>query len=141
MAVIDRDVDGVLARLVEFELLDVDDEITDEEIGVRRNHHIDRHIDARHDQFAVFIHEIHFYFVGPFLDAVEGNAQRDGTLRMNGRKLAGDDRVEGSQQVQFTAVIGGGVTKDSDLNGHTSGDEVTAEVWSGKANELHRNLI
>lgn len=71
MAIVDGDIDRVLAWLVEFELLDIDDEITDEKIGVARNHHIHGHIDAWHDEPTVFIDEVHFYFVGPFLDAVE----------------------------------------------------------------------
>ena len=63
VAVIDGDVDGVLARLIELELLDVDDEIADEKICVRGDRNIDGHIDAGHDKATVFIHEIHFHFV------------------------------------------------------------------------------
>ena len=121
MAVIDGDVDGVLAGLIKFKLLDVDDEVADEKVRVVGNHYVERHIDAGHDELSVFIDEIHFYFVGAFLDAVEGEAKGDGALRVDGGELAGDDGVERAEQIEFAVVVRGRVAKHRNLNGHTAG--------------------
>jgi hypothetical protein len=102
-------------------LLDVDDEVADEKIRVAGNRDIDGHIDAGHDEAAIFIDEIHFHFVGAFLDAVEGNAERDGTLRMNGGEGAGDDRVERAEKIELPVIIGGRVAQNRNLDGHTAG--------------------
>ena len=121
MAIIDGDVDGILAWLIKFELLHVDNEIPDEKICVARDCNVHRHIDAGHYEAAVFIDEIHFHFVGAFLDAVEGNAKCDGTLRMDRGERAGDDRVERAEKVELPVVIGGRVAQNRNLDGHTAG--------------------
>lgn len=99
MAGIQCDIDGILTWLVEFQLLDVDDEISDEEIRIGRNDNIDRHVDAGHDKTAILIHEVHFDLVLAFLDSAEGHAEDDGALRVNGRELVGDNRIECPEQI------------------------------------------
>jgi len=121
VAVIDGDINRVLARLIEFKLLDIDDEIADEEIRVAGDCNVHWHIDAGHDEAAVFVDEIHFHFVGAFLDAVEGNAKRHGALRMNRGEGAGDDRVERAEKIELPVVIGGCVAQNRNLDGHTAG--------------------
>ena len=44
----------VLARVIKLQLLNVDDEISHQEIGIAWNNDIDRHIDARHDKTSLF---------------------------------------------------------------------------------------
>ena len=130
VAIIDGDVDGVLAGLIEFELLDVDDEVADEEIGVARNDHIQGHIDAWHDEAAVFVDEVHFHFVGSFLDAVKGNAERDGTLRMDRGQLTCENGVKSAEKIQFPVVIGGRVAQNRNLDGHTAARSYErADLW------------
>ena len=74
VAVIDGDIDGVLSRLIELQLLDIDDKVPHEKIGIAWNQHIDWHVDAGHDELSVFIDEIHLHFVGAFLDSVKRDA-------------------------------------------------------------------
>ena len=115
---VDGDIDRVLAGIVEFELLDVYHEIADQEIQVCRDHDLHRHVDARHDEPPVFIDEIHFHFVGAFLDLAERDSKRDRALGMYGGKMSGHDRIERAEDIELASVIGRRVAQDSHLNVH-----------------------
>src|SRR5437762_4296157 len=106
LATVDGDVNGVLARLFKFQLLDVDEEIARDKIRVGRQRHLDGHVDAPHHEATVFVHEVHFYSVMTLFDAAEDDAQGDRTLGVYGGQLVGDNRVEGPQQIELSAVIG-----------------------------------
>ena len=95
MPAIHRHVDPVLPWFFELQLLDIDDEIAHQKIELGRDADIDRHINAGHDQPAVFIDKIHFDLVMAFFDPAERNAKRDGALRVDRWQLAGDDGIEG----------------------------------------------
>ena len=82
---LDGQVDRILPHVLELELLDIDDKIADEEIGVRRNGDLDRHVDTRHHELPVLIHKVHFYRMMPLLDPTEGEPERHGALRMDRR--------------------------------------------------------
>jgi hypothetical protein len=118
MTAIDGDIDGVLARFLEFELLDINDEISDEKVGFGGNGHTYGHVDTRHDETAIFIDKVHLNFMVSLLDPVEGHAKSDRTLRVNSGQLAGDDGVEGAEEIQLSVVIGGCVAQNRNLNCH-----------------------
>jgi hypothetical protein len=118
LASVDGDIDGVLAWFFEFQLLDVDDEIAHQEVEFGRDGDLDGHVDGRHDEFAVFVHEIHPDFVGAFLDAAEGNSQGNRALGMHRGELLGHDGVESPEDVQLAIVISGGVAKNCNLDIH-----------------------
>ena len=55
------------------------------------------------------------------LRLLEHHAERDGALRVHGRELRGEDRVEGAQDVQLAAVVRRRITQDRHLNFHKVG--------------------
>jgi hypothetical protein len=118
MASVDGEIEGVVSCFFEFELLDVDDEIPGKKIPVGREFDIGGQFDARHDGAPIFVHQVHADAVRSFLDAAEDEAERDGALGMDGGQLVSDDGVEAAEQVEFSAVIGGGVAEHSNLNIH-----------------------
>ncbi len=118
MAPVDCDVDRILAGPVEFQLLDIDDEVARHKTGVRGQGNIERHLDAGHDEFAVVIHEIHFHLVRSFFDFIEDHAQRHRTLGVHRRHLLGQDGVKRAQQIQLAAVVRGGIAQDRDRDVH-----------------------
>jgi hypothetical protein len=118
VATIDGEVEGIVPGLVELELLDIDDEIARQEIAIGGEAHIGGQFDAGHDGTTVFVDEVHAHAVLAFLDAAEDQAEGNGALGMNGWELVGDDGIEGAEEIEFTAVIGGGVAKHGDLNIH-----------------------
>lgn len=122
MAAIDGDVDGVVAGLFEFEVLDVDDEVARQKIAVVGEDNVGRELDAWHDGAAVFVDEVHADLVGAFLDPAEDDAEGDGTLGMNGGKLVGDDGIEGAEEVEFAAIIGGSIAEHGNLDVHGEND-------------------
>ena len=99
MPSVDRDVDRVLARFIELQLLDVDDEIPDQDRLLGWDGHVERHVDARHHKPAIFIHEIHSHLVSAFLHSPKRNPKSDRALRVMRGQLLGDDGVEGAEQV------------------------------------------
>lgn len=116
---INREVEGVMASFLEFELLDIDDEIAREKIAIGRKPDIGGQFDAGHDGTAVFIDEIHPNAVRAFFDATEDESKGDRALRMNGWQLMCDDGVEGAEQIELAGIIRGGITEHSDLNVHS----------------------
>src|SRR5947208_5506310 len=83
---VQRDVHGVKARLVEFQLLKVDDEIARAKVHIlrQRNLHGNRRKVLRHDRMAVGIHEVEAEVVLAFITAEERDAQGHGALRVGG---------------------------------------------------------
>src|SRR5205807_5294044 len=80
---VDSEINGVLARLFELQLLNVDDEIARHEVDVGRQDDLHRHVDARHHETAILVHKIHFHLVLTFFDLAENKAERDRALRVN----------------------------------------------------------
>lgn len=118
VATIDSDIDRVVTGFGELELLNVDDEIARKKIPFRREPDIGWKFDAGHDGSSVFIDEIHANAMGSFLNSAEDHTERDGTLGMHRGELLGDDRVEGAEQIEFAAIIGGGIAEHGNLDIH-----------------------
>jgi hypothetical protein len=118
VSAIDGDINGVMAGFFELEMLDVDDEISREEIAIVGKHDIRRELDAGHDGATVFVDKVHAYLVRSLFDAAEDNAEGDRTLRVDGRELMGDDGIECAEEVEFAGVIGGGIAEHGYLNIH-----------------------
>jgi hypothetical protein len=135
VAAVDGDVDGVVAGFFEFEVLDVNDEITREKIAVVGEHDVGGEFDAGHDGAAVLVDEVHADLVGALLDAAEDDTEGDGALRMDGGELVGDDGIEGAEQVKFAGVISGGIAEHGDLNVHRRG---TVVGYGHESNQIPR---
>jgi hypothetical protein len=118
VASIDGEIERVVAGLFEFELLNIDDEISGKKISVGWELDIGGQFDAGHDRATIFIDQVHANAVRAFLDAAEHEAKRDGALGMNGGQLMSDDGVEAAEQVEFAAIVSGSVAEHSDLNIH-----------------------
>jgi len=118
MAAVDGDIDGIMAGLFKLQVLDVDDEVAGEEVAIIGKDDIGGEFDARHDGAAVFVDEVHAHLVLALLDAAEDNAQGDGTLRVHGGELMGDDGIEGAEEVEFASVISGGIAEHGYLDIH-----------------------
>ena len=118
---VERDIDGIQARQIEFQLLEGDDEIARAEMGIAGEHDFGGEIDSRHDEAAIGIDEIQTQFVRAFVFVAEGHAKRDGALRMRGGNLLGDDGVERAKQVQLAGFLRGCIAQDKDLNVHFGG--------------------
>lgn len=116
------DIDRIEPWFFKFELLNVDQEIARQKNGIVRHGHVHRNINIGHDAFSVLIHEAQLHFMVSFFRLAEGDAQRNGALRMNGWHLRSEYRVEGSQDVQLPVVIGGGITENRDLYFHICGN-------------------
>ena len=115
---VEGNVDGIEAGEIEFQLLKGDDEIARAEMGVAGQHDFRREIDAGHDESAVGIHKIQAQLVRAFIFVAEGDAQRDGALRVRGGNLLGDDGVERAEQIQLAVFFRGGIAQNRDLNIH-----------------------
>ena len=74
--------------------------------------------DGRHDGTAVGVDEIQLQLALALVAGHEGDAQRDGALRMHGGQLRRVDRVERAEQVQLAVVLGRRVAKNGHLNVH-----------------------
>lgn len=116
--IVEQNVHRVKPRLVEFQLLDVQNEIARGEMHFIRQGDFHRDVNALHDRLAVRIDEVDFQLALALVAGRERQAQRDGALRMDGGHLAGINRVERAQQIELAVVIGGGVAQDSNLNVH-----------------------
>ena len=116
--VVEGEVDGVKARLIKLQLLDVDDEVAGAEVHVFGQGDFDWGRREVGDGMAVGIDEVEFELVLAFVAAEEGEAQGDGALGMNGGELLGVNGVEGAQQVQFPVVVGCRVAENGHLNIH-----------------------
>jgi hypothetical protein len=130
VAAVDGEIDGVMAGFFEFELLDIDDEISRQEIAFGWETDIGGEFDAGHDGASVFVDQIHADAVLAFFDAAKDHAKRDGALGMDSWELVGDDGVEGAEEIEFSSVIGCRVAEHGDLNVHNccSGQA----VWSAR---------
>jgi hypothetical protein len=119
---VDGNGDGVMAGLVELELLDIDDEIPREVKGIGRELDLEGDVDSWHDRLPVCIHQVDTEPVRAFVGSVADNPQRDGALGVFSGELAGHDGIEGSEQAQLTPVIGSRVTESGDLEVHLGSD-------------------
>jgi hypothetical protein len=105
--VVQQQVDRVLARFVERDLLEVEDEVAGEEEHVRRQFDGEVGLDLREHVFAVFIDEAQAKDGVAFVLVAKDESQRDRTVRMDGGELGGVDGVEGAEDAEFAAVIRG----------------------------------
>ncbi len=118
MPAIQREVDGIQAGSFKFKSLNIDNEIPGDKRRVAGNDDIQRYVNRRHDGFPIFVDEIDFHLVFAFFHFVEDHAQGNRALRMDSWKLAGKNRVERAEDIQLTAIIGGGVAKNCCLDIH-----------------------
>src|SRR6516225_2222242 len=117
--VVQRQVYRVKAGIFELQLLDVDDEVARAEMQILRQHYFNRYRwEIGHDRTAIGVDKIQAEVVFAFVAAEKGHAQRNGTLRMNGRKLLGVNRIKSPKQVKLAVIIGRRVAEDSHLNIH-----------------------
>jgi len=123
------DIDGVNARLVEFQLLDADDEIEGGEMNITGQVHPKRQVNAGHDEFSVCIDEADAHLVGARLAAGEGDAQGDGALEVDGGELGRENGIERAEEIQLAVVIGGGITQNGDLDIHGNHKAMNWEEW------------
>jgi len=117
-AAIKEDVEGKHAGLVEFQLLDVDDEIAGEKVRVVGKGDGDGEVHGGHDGAAVGVDEIQGDLVVALVAGGEGKAQGHGALGMNGGQLLRVDGIEGTEEVELLIVVRGGVAQDGYLNIH-----------------------
>jgi len=117
-AAIEVDVQGKHAGFAEFQLLDVNDEILGDEVGVVGKGDGDGEVHGRHDGAAIGIDEIQGDLVVALIAGGEGEAEGDGALGMNGGQLLRVNGVERPEEVEFLVVVRGGVAQDGYLDIH-----------------------
>lgn len=116
---IDGKIEGVMAGFLEFELLDIDDEIARKKVSIWREADIGGQLNAGHDRATILVDEIHSNAVRAFFDTTEDESKGDRALRMDGGQLMGDNRVESAEEIEFARIIRGGITEHGDLNVHS----------------------
>lgn len=119
---VEGDIDGIEAGEVEFQLLEGDDEIAGAEMRIAWEHDFRGQIDAGHDEPAIGIDKVQPDFVRTLIFMAKGDAQGDGTLRVRGGDLLGDDGVKGAEKVQLAIFLSGRVAQDRNLNVHRRTD-------------------
>ncbi len=120
LALVHGDIYRVCAVSGKGELLEIQNKVAGREEEILRKLHVERGFHGRDNRMAILIHEEDADAVKAFLFLAEKDAQRDGTLRMNGRQGSGDDGVKGAEQAEFSFVIGRGIAERCDLNFHGS---------------------
>jgi arylsulfatase A-like enzyme len=128
----EEDVYRVEAGLGELHLLDVDDEVAGDEVGVVGQHDVYRDVHRWHHVLAVGVHEAEPHRMLTLVLGHEGDAQRDGALGMHGGQLRRHDGIERTQQVEFPAVIRRRVTEDSHLSIHRCSVESIGKPPAGQ---------
>lgn len=102
----------------EGELLEIEDEVACGEEKIVRELDLEGGVHRWDDGPAILVYKENADGVHAFLLLAEEDAQCDGTLRMDGRKRAGDDGIEGAEQAEFAIVIDGGIAEGGDLDFH-----------------------
>ena len=116
---VQRDVNGIEARVFELELLEIHDEIARAEVHIFGQGNIDGNgWEIGHDRASIRVHEIEAQVALAFLAVEEGHAQSDRALWVNRWKLLRVDGVESAQQIQFAVVIGRRVAENCHLDVH-----------------------
>ena len=116
---IKADIDGVEAGFLEFEALEMDDEVAGDEMDVFRQRDGDGHVlEAVGDGEAVGVDEIDAEAARAFIAGGEGHAEGDGALGMDGGHLRGVDGIERAEQAELHIVVGGRITEHGDLHVH-----------------------
>ena len=115
---INDDVDGVEASLVELNLLKIENEVSRVEENVLGQFYVHVGFDVREDVFAVLIDEAEFELVRAFVRITKDYAEGDGAVRMRGWEGGGDDGVECAENAQLAAVIRRRIAKNCCLDFH-----------------------
>jgi hypothetical protein len=118
---IDRDMDAVVSGFGQFQVLDIDDEVPGQNAGIAIEVDFGGYIDIGHDRLAVFIYEVDADGMLAFLDTVEDDSECDGAMGVNSGEFGGYDGVEGAEEVEFAAVICGGIAEGGYLDIHGFG--------------------
>ena len=96
---------SVLADFGEFELLDVQDEISGQETSDFAHVNPDGDVDIRHDCCAILVHQIHLELVRAVLVRLENYSKRDRTLWVHSWEFFGNDRIECPKHTEFATII------------------------------------
>ena len=132
MSAVDGEVDGVRAEGFEFESAEIEDEVGADGRGSGAEFYFEVAIDGGHDGFPIGVDEVDFYAVVSFFDPVEADAEGDSAMGVEGGELPGVDGIEGTEDIKFAALLGGGVAEGEDFELH-GGMGLTGLVgsWGG----------
>jgi hypothetical protein len=118
------------AGFLEFQSLEVEDDIAgDEDIFLRQPDFHDG-LERADDGLTIFIDEGDAEFVLSFVAGFEAQAKSEGAGRVDDGDLPGEDLVEGADDAEFAVIIDGCVAEGCYLDIHSS---VVARSWQ-KAN-------
>ncbi len=102
---------GVLAEFFKLQPIDLEHDVRAEALDFTGEGHVDFIIESGHDGLTICIHHIDLDAMHTLLYAVETNANGHAATGVYHREFLGPDLVEGTQNIEFSSRISGGIAQ------------------------------